>query len=211
MSQILKLSLLVVVVNVSQGSDKPNLRTTYDAFKDRTTFIYQSGGVEVGGLRVDLICPGHQDQCRPASITLSPWTLYDTDPSAEYHRAPHSSAAPLEILVDSTVRYRLDPKSYSDVVSIYTVHVEHSYAEIPVEDFERISRAQSMAYRWGSDERQLSAASIAGLGALAKHISPAPVSSSPVVAAGIVGLIALVALGVGLKVRSRRALNQSGS
>lgn len=198
---IMKLSLLIAAVIVRQGGDPPVLRFTYDAFKDRTTLIYQSGGMDDGGLRVEFTCPGRQDQCRPLTVTLSPWTLYDTDPSAEYHRAPHSSTDPLELLVDSTVRYRFDPKSYSDVNSLYTVHVEHSYQDIPVEDFERISRARSIAYRWGSDERQLSRTSIAGLGALAKHIPLAPASRSPMIISGIVALIALVALGIGLKVK----------
>lgn len=186
------------------------MRVTYDAFKDQTKFIYETtddsiGGISPGGVSAELTCTGHVNQCRPTVITLSPWTVYDSDPSSKTYRAePHNSADPLEILIDSTVRYRLDPIDYFNVVQFHTVHYERSYEAIPVRDFKRMSRARSIAYRWGSDERHLSSASITGLGLIARHISPEPKSSSVLIICGLIALIVLVAIGVRLALRSRQ-------
>jgi hypothetical protein len=44
---------------------------TYDAFKDYTKFVYETADDSIGGLSVELTCPGCRDQCRPLAVALA--------------------------------------------------------------------------------------------------------------------------------------------
>lgn len=47
------------------------MHITYDAFKDYTKFVYETADDSIGGLSVELTCPGCRDQCRPLAVVLA--------------------------------------------------------------------------------------------------------------------------------------------